>query len=107
MPGSSDPAGLPVPDSSYFVPQAYSHFSYVESQRDLLVCDVQGHGQSFRYTDPQVHSTDKRYGKADLGDDGAFSVPTESVNVQPGGRTHYLASFTRKGVEGRSWTGQG
>jgi len=47
-------------------PQAFSHFTYVASEGQLIVVDVQGVGDL--YTDPQVHSVDvcKYCGDANL-----------------------------------------
>jgi elongation factor 2 kinase len=53
-------------------PQAFSHFSWVQSNGRLLVCDIQGVGDV--YTDPQIHSNDGpnifKYGPGDIGVDG-------------------------------------
>ena len=50
-------------------PQAFSHFTYEASQRQILLCDVQGVGDL--YTDPQVHTRDGRgFGKGNMGDRG-------------------------------------
>jgi myosin-heavy-chain kinase len=47
-------------------PQAFSHFTYENSDHELVVVDVQG-VQDF-YTDPQIHSSDgKGYGVGNLG----------------------------------------
>ena len=37
-------------------PQAFSHFSYVASGGEVLICDIQGVGDLF--TDPQIHTPD-------------------------------------------------
>lgn len=37
---------------NHHVAQAFSHYTYVESGGELLVCDIQGVGTT--YTDPQV-----------------------------------------------------
>jgi hypothetical protein len=34
--------------------QAFSHFTWAASGGQLLVCDIQGKGDSFTYTDPQA-----------------------------------------------------
>eukprot|EP00918_Siedleckia_nematoides_P007239 GHVU01015732.1.p1 GENE.GHVU01015732.1~~GHVU01015732.1.p1 ORF type:complete len:568 (-),score=66.72 GHVU01015732.1:653-2356(-) len=72
------------------VPQAFSHWSYVSSNRAMLICDIQGVltstqvGQSsptkiFRLTDPAIHRRRKNrfqlrsgsaYGKTNLGNKG-------------------------------------
>jgi len=52
------------------VPQAFSHFSYEHTGGDEMVVDIQG--SALRYTDPQLHSSDCRYGRADRGDKGFF-----------------------------------
>jgi len=50
-------------------PDAFAHYTYVASERRLIVCDIQGVGDL--YTDPQIHSLDaKGFGKGNLGVDG-------------------------------------
>jgi len=49
-------------------PQAFSHFTFEDSERQLLVCDIQGIGDE--YTDPQIHSVTESFGPADLGLEG-------------------------------------
>jgi len=51
------------------VAQAYSHFSYEESEQQKMVVDIQGTGTSTicMYTDPQLHSVEKEFGRADRG----------------------------------------
>eukprot|EP01113_Clastostelium_recurvatum_P001530 TRINITY_DN10622_c0_g1_i5.p2 TRINITY_DN10622_c0_g1~~TRINITY_DN10622_c0_g1_i5.p2 ORF type:complete len:845 (-),score=200.72 TRINITY_DN10622_c0_g1_i5:73-2607(-) len=50
-------------------PQAFSHFSYEDSNCQLIVVDIQGVGDM--YTDPQIHSADGQgYGKGNLGVEG-------------------------------------
>eukprot|EP01012_Entosiphon_sulcatum_P043056 TRINITY_DN57222_c0_g1_i1.p1 TRINITY_DN57222_c0_g1~~TRINITY_DN57222_c0_g1_i1.p1 ORF type:complete len:264 (+),score=22.13 TRINITY_DN57222_c0_g1_i1:48-794(+) len=51
-------------------PAAFSHFTYHTSGNRLLVCDIQGVGDT--YTDAQIHSADRagRFGPADLGPQG-------------------------------------
>jgi len=53
-------------------PQAFSHFSWVQSGGKLLVCDIQGVGDV--YTDPQIHSNEGpgifKYGPGDIGVEG-------------------------------------
>jgi len=47
-------------------PQAFAHFTYEASKRQVLICDIQGVGDL--YTDPQVHSTDGTgFGKGNMG----------------------------------------
>lgn len=54
------------------VAQAFSHFSYHESQGQLLVVDVQGiySEGSLTLSDPQVLSADCSFGAGDLGQEG-------------------------------------
>jgi len=55
-------------------PQAFSHFSYEVSEKQLLVCDIQGVADL--YTDPQIHTVvgddkvDRPFGKGNLGQRG-------------------------------------
>jgi len=50
-------------------PASFCHFSYVASDKELLICDIQGVGDI--YTDPQIHSKDgKGFGKGNLGQEG-------------------------------------
>lgn len=54
------------------IPQTFSHYTYVYSKRDRLVCDIQGvlnHDPPlFELTDPAIHSQEKgRFGKTDFG----------------------------------------
>jgi len=52
------------------LPQAFSHFTYENSNRLLVVCDIQGQGVDF-FTDPQIHSYDgKSFGLGNLGERG-------------------------------------
>mmetsp|Transcript_45621 Transcript_45621/g.115332 ORF Transcript_45621/g.115332 Transcript_45621/m.115332 type:complete len:325 (-) Transcript_45621:187-1161(-) len=80
------------------VPQAFSHFSYEESNHLLVVCDIQGQGADL-FTDPQIHSFDgKSFGLGNLGADGirrfkrshrcnaicnALRLPTLDSNQRP------------------------
>ena len=54
--------------------QAFSHFTYVRSGKTLLVCDLQGVQEGYRFllTDPAIHSrtTGSCYGSMDRGYDG-------------------------------------
>jgi elongation factor 2 kinase len=36
-------------------PKAFSHFTYEESNHELVVCDIQGVAGTL-YTDPQIHT---------------------------------------------------
>ncbi|XP_038062556.1 uncharacterized protein LOC119733047 [Patiria miniata] len=57
------------------VPVAFSHFTYAESNGEILVTDLQGvyNGKNYIFTDPAVHSMEKHgqkfghYGPTDLG----------------------------------------
>eukprot|EP00429_Kryptoperidinium_foliaceum_P005933 CAMPEP_0176011026 /NCGR_PEP_ID=MMETSP0120_2-20121206/5075_1 /TAXON_ID=160619 /ORGANISM="Kryptoperidinium foliaceum, Strain CCMP 1326" /LENGTH=796 /DNA_ID=CAMNT_0017343883 /DNA_START=142 /DNA_END=2529 /DNA_ORIENTATION=- len=49
-------------------PQTFSAFSFYDSQGERLVADIQGVGDL--YTDPQVLSSDYRFGDGDLGPRG-------------------------------------
>merc|ERR1711976_1146872 len=51
-------------------PAAFSHFTFHTSHGRMLVCDIQGVGDT--YTDPQIHSADGQHhwGKADMGMEG-------------------------------------
>lgn len=50
-------------------PQAFSHYTYEASGRQILICDIQGVGD--RYTDPQIHSHDGvGFGKGNMGERG-------------------------------------
>eukprot|EP00947_MAST-08B_sp_MAST-8B-sp1_P003831 g3831.t1 len=50
------------------VAQAFSHYSFEHSGGQELIVDLQGVGLCL--TDPQLHSTAMRYGRADLGQKG-------------------------------------
>ena len=43
-----------VSDTERNTPQAFSHFSFEASERQLLIVDIQGIND--QYTDPQVHT---------------------------------------------------
>lgn len=49
-------------------PQAFSAHSFYASRGDIMVVDIQGVGDL--YTDPQIHSADKRFGVSDFGRQG-------------------------------------
>ena len=47
-------------------PQCFSHFSFVESNYEKIIVDIQGVQDIF--TDPQIHTIDgKGYGEGNLG----------------------------------------
>jgi hypothetical protein len=57
------------------IPPAFSHYTYVYSKRDRLVCDIQGvlhdNPPLFELTDPAIHSQKKgQFGKTDFGCQG-------------------------------------
>lgn len=65
------------------VAQAFSHFSYIQSGKKMLICDLQGVYNApknvLRFTDPVIHYHDARkegarrrgaYGKTDMGQKG-------------------------------------
>ena len=59
------------------VPQAFSHFTYIYTQRDMLVCDLQGELKivggfpTFELTDPCIHCVNRRrFGRTDHGMNG-------------------------------------
>jgi hypothetical protein len=73
-------------------PQAFSHFSYTESRRKLLVCDLQGvldkatkPFNTYRLTDPCIHTTERhhrRYGRTDHREKGVSKFfQTHSCNA--------------------------
>ena len=50
-------------------PQAFSHYTYEASGRQILIVDIQG--VQDRYTDPQIHSADGvGFGKGNMGERG-------------------------------------
>ncbi|KAG4438838.1 hypothetical protein IFR05_005678 [Cadophora sp. M221] len=55
--------------------QALSHFSYHNSSRQLLLCDIQGgvYQDGYVLSDPVIMSQTQEYGPADLGPDGINS----------------------------------
>jgi len=61
-------AGFVDPDLHRVTPQVFSAFSFYESLGTRLVADIQGVGDL--YTDPQVLSSDYRFGDGDLGPRG-------------------------------------
>lgn len=62
------------------IPQAYSHFTYLASNREFLICDLQGvlntavRPSVFELTDPAAHyskmTNRKDYGRTDRGEQG-------------------------------------
>ena len=56
--------------------EAFGHYTYSESNKELMVCDLQGvfnpATEAWALTDPQVHSlgTPSQYGRADRGQQG-------------------------------------
>ena len=57
------------------VPQAFSHWTYEETRKKLLVCDIQGvfsaRKKRFIWVDPVIHSMTKcQYGRTDHGIEG-------------------------------------
>lgn len=49
--------------------QAFSHFTYENSNKQILICDIQGVGNL--YTDPQIHTlSGKGFGAGNLGNTG-------------------------------------
>mmetsp|Transcript_60013 Transcript_60013/g.190639 ORF Transcript_60013/g.190639 Transcript_60013/m.190639 type:complete len:300 (+) Transcript_60013:94-993(+) len=56
-------------NTARLTPQAFSHFTYVHSDRLLLVCDIQGVRDM--YTDPQIHTRDGQgFGLGNCGMEG-------------------------------------
>lgn len=56
-------------DTDRNTPQVFSHFSYEDSNGQLIVVDIQGVGDV--YTDPQIHTLDGQgYGRGNLGAEG-------------------------------------
>eukprot|EP01113_Clastostelium_recurvatum_P018709 TRINITY_DN2203_c0_g1_i1.p1 TRINITY_DN2203_c0_g1~~TRINITY_DN2203_c0_g1_i1.p1 ORF type:complete len:679 (-),score=186.11 TRINITY_DN2203_c0_g1_i1:69-2105(-) len=57
-------------------PQAFSHFTYQHSGKELIVVDIQG--VSDFYTDPQIHTkSGKGFGEGNLGPDGIHRFLTK------------------------------
>eukprot|EP00479_Gromia_sphaerica_P007603 TRINITY_DN258_c0_g1_i1.p1 TRINITY_DN258_c0_g1~~TRINITY_DN258_c0_g1_i1.p1 ORF type:complete len:255 (+),score=46.81 TRINITY_DN258_c0_g1_i1:923-1687(+) len=58
-----------VDDDERNTPQAFSHFTYEVSKRQMLMCDIQG--VSDLYTDPQIHTVEGvGFGKGNMGQKG-------------------------------------
>jgi len=49
-------------------PHAFAHFTYAFSRGRCMVVDIQGVGDV--YTDPQMHTMERRFGKGDYGHGG-------------------------------------
>ena len=74
--------GGPVNVKPEDIPQAFSHFTYIQSNRKMLVCDLQGVLTSadadppvFELTDPVIHYKSSKgnrntYGRTDHGTKG-------------------------------------
>ena len=62
-----------VSDAGETLP-AFSHWSWVETKGNLLVCDLQGvyndDKTGYQLTDPAINSTELKYGKTDIGNIG-------------------------------------
>lgn len=54
--------------------QAFSHYTWVRSRKQMVICDIQGvkNGDKFKLTDPAIHHVDFRreYGGTNLGKKG-------------------------------------
>ncbi|KAL3900074.1 MAG: hypothetical protein SGCHY_001602 [Lobulomycetales sp.] len=60
-------------------PQCFSHFSYVQSQGESMIVDIQGVNDL--YTDPQIHTRAHKFGDGDLGVRGmALFLDTHKCN---------------------------
>jgi len=61
-------------------PQAFSHFSLVHSNQELVIIDIQGVNDF--YTDPQIHTkSGKGFGEGNLGKEGIYQfVKTHQCN---------------------------
>lgn len=58
-------------DAARNTPQAFSHFSLVHSNQELVIIDIQGVNDF--YTDPQIHTkSGKGFGEGNLGKDGIY-----------------------------------
>ena len=49
--------------------QAFSHFTWIQSNGEMVICDLQGHHEEGLYilTDPAISSLNRGYGSTDLG----------------------------------------
>jgi hypothetical protein len=61
-------------------PQAFSHFSLVHSNQELVIIDIQGVNDF--YTDPQIHTkSGKGFGEGNLGQNGIYQfIKTHQCN---------------------------
>jgi hypothetical protein len=73
-------------------PQAFSHFTWVASRKQLIVCDIQGVGYDKHdlYTDPQVHTADQ-VGNTGTGAGGDHGIDHHKNPL----RFPYLSEFSR------------
>ncbi|XP_038062555.1 alpha-protein kinase 1-like [Patiria miniata] len=75
------------PDEDTLVPEAFSHFTYHESNGEILVTDLQGvqNPKSYMFTDPAVHSMEQHgktlgwYGPTDL---GVYGQSAETIALE-------------------------
>jgi hypothetical protein len=67
-------------DASRNTPQAFSHFSLVHSNQELVIIDIQGVNDF--YTDPQIHTkSGKGFGEGNLGSNGIHQfIKTHQCN---------------------------
>lgn len=67
-------------DASRNTPQAFSHFSLVHSNQELVIIDIQGVNDF--YTDPQIHTkSGKGFGEGNLGQNGIMQfIKTHQCN---------------------------
>lgn len=66
--GTARYCSIVLAHSLWLFPLFCSHFSYERSDRREMVVDIQGTG--YTYTDPQLHSHGKEFGRADRGSSG-------------------------------------
>ena len=55
------------------IPQAFTHWTYIYTHREMMVCDLQGQLNMegyFELTDPCIHSQTHNFGRTDLGAKG-------------------------------------
>ena len=83
-PSQTRPAEVPISIAVADIPQAFSHFTYRCSRREMLVCDLQGvldeaaSPPLFELTDPVIHYASRSgrqnvYGRTDRGKKGINS----------------------------------
>jgi myosin-heavy-chain kinase len=67
-------------DAARNTPQAFSHFSLVHSNQELVIIDIQGVNDF--YTDPQIHTrSGKGFGEGNLGQNGIHQfIKTHACN---------------------------